>query len=166
LDKLISCRTIDGGSVDVPLSKLRFRPAGYGVVARGPELLLVMFPALGKYSLPGGGLDIGESVEDAVRREVLEETGYEVEIGELLHFKQEFFFHPFIGACNSLSFFYLCRPVIQAGEPSVPDLPGAVAEWVDVTDSDAFDNLHPFIWEPVRCYLEILRSRVTTGPGS
>ena len=36
-------------------------------------------PLKGWWSLPGGALELGESLEDAVRREVLEETGLEVE---------------------------------------------------------------------------------------
>jgi 8-oxo-dGTP diphosphatase len=35
-------------------------------------------PLKGWWSLPGGALELGESLEDAVRREVLEETGLEV----------------------------------------------------------------------------------------
>jgi 8-oxo-dGTP diphosphatase len=41
-------------------------------------------PAQGSWSLPGGLVDVGERLEDAVRREVWEECGIDVTIGPLL----------------------------------------------------------------------------------
>ena len=40
-------------------------------------------PGKGLWSLPGGRVEQGESLADAVRREVAEETGIEVDVGEL-----------------------------------------------------------------------------------
>ena len=52
------------------------------LIFEGSEILLVergKEPLKGYWSLPGGILETGEKLEDAIRREVLEETGLEVE---------------------------------------------------------------------------------------
>lgn len=53
-----------------------------GLVVRENELLVVRMtygPSQGRYMLPGGLLDPGETLDDAVVREVREETGIEAE---------------------------------------------------------------------------------------
>ncbi|MEX0644241.1 MAG: NUDIX hydrolase [Parvularculaceae bacterium] len=53
------------------------------VVLRGEDVLVIKRgkpPFLGQWSIPGGGLHYGEAIEDAVRREVREETGVEIRI--------------------------------------------------------------------------------------
>jgi 8-oxo-dGTP diphosphatase len=45
-------------------------------------------PANGLYTLPGGGVELGETLEEAVIREVREETGLEVEPVGLAGYRQ------------------------------------------------------------------------------
>lgn len=57
-----------------------------GVVVRDGSILLILrgqAPSKGRWSLPGGRLEWGETLVEAVRREVREETGLDVEVGTL-----------------------------------------------------------------------------------
>ena len=57
------------------------------VVKQGHEVLLVRRlnePSRGRWSLPGGAVELGETVQEAARREVQEECGLQVEPGEVL----------------------------------------------------------------------------------
>ncbi len=55
------------------------RVAAYGLIVRTNRILLCRLAAIeqnvGKWTLPGGGLEFGESPEDAALREIQEETG-------------------------------------------------------------------------------------------
>lgn len=58
-----------------------------GVVWKGDEVLLIQRgkePNRGHWSLPGGHQEWGETVRQAVAREVREETGVEVEVDHLI----------------------------------------------------------------------------------
>lgn len=63
------------------------RLAAYAVIVDDQDRLLLALwnePAEPLWTLPGGGVDLHESVEDGVVREVREETGYDVELDGLL----------------------------------------------------------------------------------
>ncbi len=54
-----------------------------GIIFREQEVVLIrrgQEPGLGEWSLPGGAVELGETLEEALRREVREETGLEIDI--------------------------------------------------------------------------------------
>jgi 8-oxo-dGTP diphosphatase len=57
------------------------------IIVQGDRVVLIkrgQAPLLGEWSIPGGLLEVGETVRAAAVREALEETGLTVEAGELL----------------------------------------------------------------------------------
>jgi 8-oxo-dGTP diphosphatase len=57
------------------------------IIIEGDRVALVRrghLPLAGEWSIPGGVLEVGETLRQATVREALEETGLKVEVGELL----------------------------------------------------------------------------------
>ena len=87
--------------------KLRnFRVAARAVVIDENERICMIHTKSDYYGLPGGGVEAGELLEEALVREIAEETGYEASIiaplGKVLEDSQRKDRH-------QISFFYLCR---------------------------------------------------------
>jgi 8-oxo-dGTP diphosphatase len=58
-----------------------------GVVVLNDRALIVKRahePRKGEWSLPGGLVELGETLAEAAKREIKEETGLDVEIGEVI----------------------------------------------------------------------------------
>ncbi len=71
------------GQIDDKI-KINKREAVRAVILKGKKLVM-MQTNKGDYKFPGGGLEKGENNIEALKREVKEETGYNViKIGELL----------------------------------------------------------------------------------
>jgi mutator protein MutT len=114
------------------------------VVVRDGKVLLIRRghePRKGEWSLPGGIVELGESLVDALRREVREETGLEIAIGPHV----ETFDRVHRDAEGRVRFHfvivdYLCVP--GAGEPVAGTDADAVA-WASADDLDRYQvNAH------------------------
>lgn len=58
-------------------------PSVVAIVQEGDRILMIHKTDNDKWALPGGGHDIGEDIATTVRREVKEETGYNVKVIQL-----------------------------------------------------------------------------------
>jgi 8-oxo-dGTP diphosphatase len=99
----------------VRLLRPRYRVAVAAIVLDEAKRVLLCEHTYRKFypwGLPGGGLEYGESPECGIRREVWEETGYEVDVERLLSAESSTEFH-------HVSLIYLCKIV---GGSFVPNL--------------------------------------------
>lgn len=71
----------------------RTRLAAYGLLVEEGRILLARLSntekEVGKWTLPGGGIDFGEHPLDAVVREFREESGLRVRVQEIVHVDSE-----------------------------------------------------------------------------
>lgn len=104
------------------------------LIKRGRE------PSKGLWAVPGGKVDWGENIKSAARREVREETGLEVEIGEVIwvgeHLSDEhhIVLIDFIGTVKGGS--------LEAGDDAED------ARWVDLSTAEEYP-LTPTMYELV-----------------
>ena len=116
--------------------------------SEGVEVLLIRRgtpPEVGRWSLPGGKQDFGEGVRDAARREVLEETGIEVDIQDLIDVV-DMLPTPANGMRHYTLVNFRARPVggvLQAGDDAMD------ARWVPLSDLDTYN-----LWVETRRVIE------------
>ncbi len=77
-------------TVAVPSDELHFRPSVYGIIVKDGCVLLPRQFGDG-FTFLGGGIDKGERIIDALVREVKEESGLDVVVGELAAVRDGFF---------------------------------------------------------------------------
>lgn len=90
------------------------------------------------YNLPGGGVEAGETLKEAIKREASEEASVEIEVGEVV-FLYEYAPHLHkekYGPVHSLTTIFECR--LKEGQvpqmPSSPDKHQTGVRWVRLED--------------------------------
>ena len=105
------------------------------VILDGDRVLLVQRghePSMGAWSLPGGAVELGETLDAALAREVLEETGLSVEVGPVVEVldRVQFDADGRVGY-HYVIVDYLCRPFAGA---AVCGSDARDVRWVRVAD--------------------------------
>jgi len=73
-------------------AEIFWRPTVYAIILKDDSILMVK-PHHGLWALPGGGMESDESVEEAIKREVFEETGCIIKIQELFNTAERYLYH-------------------------------------------------------------------------
>lgn len=92
------------------------------IIIRGEEVLLARRgkePGYGEWSIPGGAVELGEKLEEAVAREVSEEVNVAVRVGEMVEVLERIFHDP----AGRVQYHYvlvdfLCQHLSGEGRPS------------------------------------------------
>jgi len=140
----------------------KVRVSSRAIIIDDNKVLLNCFGDGLYYTFPGGGIEKNETAKMAAVREVLEESGLTVDIGELV-FSLEYEPHScdyLYGDGHHISFFFRghltsVAPVIASQPDTNPDdeTITSVAKWVPLSELHTI-NLLPKICEPLRKYVE------------
>jgi nucleoside triphosphatase len=104
-----------------------------------------------RYTLPGGHIEVGETMKEAVAREAKEETGLDVEVGEMLLIQEAIYTEEYWKRKHFIFFDFLCRardqPVMLDGRE--------LQEYVWEYPGSAFKlNLDSFTKKTLEKYLQ------------
>jgi 8-oxo-dGTP diphosphatase len=148
-DRRYPARPIVGVGAVILLSRAEALRAGCTGLEAATGVVLVkrrFDPLAGRWSLPGGGVETGETLADAIAREVMEETGLTVEVGPVV----DVFDRILLDADGRVQYHfvlidYLCRPIggaLLAGS-DVADV--VVAGAADLAPYDLTEKAHDVI---------------------
>ncbi len=151
----IPALSIHGNWVDVEKDKFKIRAAGYCLIVHEEKILLVKTRSTGKWFLPGGGVEVGEPIEEAIIRWVFEEAGIKIEVERFLTFREIFFYYDPTGdAFQTYAMFFSCTPLTfelteehnEAGDES--ELP----TWVEI-ESLSEEDFQEGLYEVIKLHL-------------
>lgn len=115
---------------EVDASSLTFRPSVYGVLIEDGKVLLSK--QWDGYDFPGGGIDLHETVDDALHREFWEETGLKIKIGKIIKTKTAFYKNSRGEHWNCILIYYKVEKV--SGELSIDNVDDHEAEYIGMPE--------------------------------
>jgi 8-oxo-dGTP diphosphatase len=134
----------------------RPRQAVYGIIFDNTkeELVTVQTPD-GYYWLPGGGIEGKENHHTCLRRELLEETGYEIEITGFVGRAKQYFITSNEDYVANEGNFYLAHLLTKVSEPIEDD---HIIRWVPVEHVEEILYHQHQAWavkKALGCYLNV-----------
>ena len=122
---------------------LRYVTSSRAVLIDGDDVLVVRDPG-GNHVMPGGRLEAGESPEDALRRELLEETGWTIARLQRIGFRHFHHLTPEPPGWtypypNFIQVVYACAPGEYRPERMEPDEFVLGAEFVPIVEAKRLD---------------------------
>lgn len=131
-----------------------------GVVYHNGKFLLIKWKSEGTVELPKGTVEVGESLEEAAVREVLEETGYRVRIIDKLNtFRHTFTWHDDVTYDKTIHYFFMYLDADRKFRHNRKDNEDFVNKWVPIRNAEQ-QLTHSDTKEAVRLAIMRLESSV------
>lgn len=142
----IICKNAYGEEFTVAPDELEMRVGVYALIERDGKILFTR--QWGGHGIVGGGIDLGESLEAALIREVKEETGLTVTPGELFYQTTTFYKKDAASQAYQSHQFYFTVTDVK-GEVDQTDITAheqtytqAAPEWIDKSTLESLDFRH------------------------
>lgn len=133
--KTVICRDIKGKLYKTYAKKLVFRPSVYGILIEKNKILLSK--QWDGYDFPGGGAELHETIDDTLKREFWEETGFKVKRDKIIYIGSALWYSIMRKKYWNCQLFYFTVKKI-GGKLSKANLDGYekkyadLAEWIDI----------------------------------
>lgn len=95
-----------------------WRVSAYSLILHDDSILILKNKNEKLYDVPGGGIELGEIIVEALERELMEEAGAKADIGELIHLEEGFFKHGNGNFYQTVQLFYSGKLVGDLVEPT------------------------------------------------
>ena len=124
----------------VPFIPTHTLGAGALITNEHNQVLIIKEHGMTGYKLPGGHIELGESIEESVVRETMEETGIKAEFVSVVGMATR---HPYQFGKSNL--YFVCHLIAQTQEIAIQDTDEiAEAKWVDVEEFINNTENYPF----------------------
>ena len=144
--KTIVCKDVYGNQYTVPVDELNIRVGVYAVIIEDSRILLTR--QWDGYSLIGGGVEKGETIEESIVREVKEETGLTIMPDKIIHQAITFFKRNAEAQANQSIQLYFTHSQLrgQINNDNITDsektYTNGTPEWVDLDKIDDINFWH------------------------
>ena len=139
-------------SIKIKTENYNFKFRGSGLIIKKNKILLVDMDNSGFLCLPGGYVELGETTELAIKRELLEEVGKRFDISKYLGVVENYFINKYSKKMHEISFYYLMIPIekIDANNFTIieNDKNHTIKldfKWVDLKDINNYDIRPSFL---------------------
>lgn len=133
-------------SIRMKTEDFYFKLRAAGLIIKNNKVLVVEMDNNGFYCLPGGYVEIGETTEDAIKREMQEEYGKEVIIKQYLGMVENYFVTKSLRRMHEISCYYLIDlkddNIVQEDYSLIENDKGYIVrldfKWIDLSEIDNY----------------------------